>query len=1022
LINSCARLEKYQQTDNPFKQLQMGEVRDDNLETALALSYEPLNDEQQTAFRRMGVLPSGLSMDIALAYALWQDAVEDCDDEDDAEDLLDELVGLGLATLRDDGRYQQHQNLQAYARALLLRDGELEDAQVAYDAYVLDFLRQASDSAESKSSFRQAIAPHLAHVQQYGNRLIHSTQAWLTAHKAGNLADYAQPIAQDLPSPADDELKRILGQVLALMDAGARRYIFDLRLDDMGEAWLCAGVWASRSLGTPLQQYELLRRLNSWYTRHGQRTQDHAYLQAQYRLANAMQDYELIANSLSQLASWHIREHRIADDSMAQVRVILARALANLPNMPDDDPHRHTDPFGSQRRARLLRLLGRACFQDKDYDEALTHYEQALAQERADGNRSGEAILLQEQARCWRMLRRNDLAESMMHDALAIQRELGEREHIANTLMQLGVQYRAQKHLKRALDAYHEALALRRNSDDHEQIASLYRNLGFIYKEMRRFDDAHDAYQNALASYDRAGDRLQRMYALRNYASLLVMMKDVQQALPYFEEVITYFRDLGDMMQVGSTQRSLAAAYQETNLFDEAIAAYHATLATYQQADNPVQIGHTFRTLGDIHVRIKDTDEALTYYAQAREGYARADDGNNIGFTFRKEADIHLRRKDYERTESAYRSAIEAYTQADEGNRAGQVWHDLGELLRDKRRQPAESIPCYAEALALRDEHDPHGRGLSYERIADASFRLKDDANVLPNLENAFTCYVQARSMRAANVCLRNLRKAYKRTQQEDAVITLFENTLPHAEGDDEAHRYLQQLIASEYSKRDDHDRAIAIYTSLLDGAPIDDSQPSYGGKHSHIMHQGQLLSHIHEIHRAQNRPADTYPMYEALIADYAKRDDTYSQARLWHWLGRIQKDDGDTAEAIQSWLNALHHMHDDANMGAERRRKRGFNAYAIRADLQRAYREVSDFEGLWRLYEAQLAQEEGDAKVPARIRTLREMGAWAIEMNEAQRAIPVLREAITLYETHQPNFMRFSLEELREMLAGAEG
>ncbi|MFZ4828884.1 MAG: NB-ARC domain-containing protein, partial [Phototrophicaceae bacterium] len=108
-----------------FDQLQMSKTdKNANLAHSLALTYNRLDPDEQTRFRRLGAIAPASTFDEGLLSALWE--------------LQAEEVMLPLHTLLDVGmldeaprtngdetpRYAQHALLRAYARALLEQHGE----------------------------------------------------------------------------------------------------------------------------------------------------------------------------------------------------------------------------------------------------------------------------------------------------------------------------------------------------------------------------------------------------------------------------------------------------------------------------------------------------------------------------------------------------------------------------------------------------------------------------------------------------------------------------------------------------------------------------------------------------------------------------------------------------------------------------------------------------------------------------------------------------------------------------------
>ncbi|RME95533.1 MAG: hypothetical protein D6773_18300, partial [Alphaproteobacteria bacterium] len=113
------RIEKRRGGETPFRPFTDGETRQFNLEVMFSLSYEDLSADEQRRFRALGVFAPGGSFHPVIAQVMWGD-----DDLDDTTDCLRHFVNAALLT-DDGGRYTLHALLHDYARALLLREGEL---------------------------------------------------------------------------------------------------------------------------------------------------------------------------------------------------------------------------------------------------------------------------------------------------------------------------------------------------------------------------------------------------------------------------------------------------------------------------------------------------------------------------------------------------------------------------------------------------------------------------------------------------------------------------------------------------------------------------------------------------------------------------------------------------------------------------------------------------------------------------------------------------------------------------------
>jgi hypothetical protein len=110
-----------------FKHLDLSKSdKNANLELSLALSYNDLDDHDKRRFRALGVFATNSTFPLAALDAVWE--------LQDAFMEAQTLVDAGLLE-RADERYSQHPLLRAYARALLMRENELNAVLRRHFAY-----------------------------------------------------------------------------------------------------------------------------------------------------------------------------------------------------------------------------------------------------------------------------------------------------------------------------------------------------------------------------------------------------------------------------------------------------------------------------------------------------------------------------------------------------------------------------------------------------------------------------------------------------------------------------------------------------------------------------------------------------------------------------------------------------------------------------------------------------------------------------------------------------------------------
>jgi tetratricopeptide (TPR) repeat protein len=167
-INAVPDLLNRLRKGRTFEDLQLDDSdKNQNLELCLRLSYDDLggaNAEKradlQRRYRALGVFASESSFDAAAAQAVWQD-----DDDFTAPDRLNDLVRVGLIQPdKTGGRYSQHPLLRSYARALLAKEGELDETAARHFAYYQQL--HGDYDANNNEDRHPHISADFANIQQ----------------------------------------------------------------------------------------------------------------------------------------------------------------------------------------------------------------------------------------------------------------------------------------------------------------------------------------------------------------------------------------------------------------------------------------------------------------------------------------------------------------------------------------------------------------------------------------------------------------------------------------------------------------------------------------------------------------------------------------------------------------------------------------------------------------------------------------------------------------------------------------
>ena len=178
------------------------------------------------------------------------------------------------------------------------------------------------------------------------------------------------------------------------------------------------------------------------------------------------------------------------------------------------------------------------------------------------GDRSQEAITLNNIGAVYHALGENQKALDFYQQALPLSRAVGDRSQEAITLHNIGLVYHTLGEKQKALDFYQQALPLSRAVGDHAREAITLNNIGGVYSNLGEKQKALDFYQQALPLRRTVGDRAGEATTLSNIGYLLQQQKQPQLAIIFYKQSVNVYETLrGD---IKGLSKELQQTYTET--------------------------------------------------------------------------------------------------------------------------------------------------------------------------------------------------------------------------------------------------------------------------------------------------------------------------------------------------------------------------------------------------------------------------------------------------------------------------
>jgi tetratricopeptide (TPR) repeat protein len=429
--------------------------------------------------------------------------------------------------------------------------------------------------------------------------------------------------------------------------------------------------------------------------------------------------------------------------------------------------------------AVALADLGKALWELRRFEEAITTHQDAAAIFRETGDRHGEGMALDNLGVALVAAGRFDEAITAHRETAAMFRETGDRQGEAGALTNLGGALRQAGRVQEAITAHQDAAAIFRETGDRRGEGIALDNLVSALVEAGPFEEAITAGQDAAAIFRETGDRHGEGIALGNLGLALVQAGRVQEAITAFQEALAIRRETGDRHGEGMALGSLGLALAEAGRLQEAITAHRDAAAIFRetgdrqdQAATLTNIGIAQDSLGVASVEAGRLQEAITAHRDAAAIFRETGDRHGEGMAL---GNLGLALAEAGRFDEAiivYRDAAAIFRET--GNRQDQAatLTNIGIALAEAGRL-GEGITAFQEALAIcRETGDRHGEGRAQGNLGLALAEAGRLQEAITAYRDAAAIFRETGDRHGEGIALDNLGVALREAGRLEEAIT----------------------------------------------------------------------------------------------------------------------------------------------------------------------------------------------------------------------------------------------------------
>jgi tetratricopeptide (TPR) repeat protein len=514
--------------------LEPGELRDENVEASLKLSYDGLDLHMQQRFRALGIFAPAPFSSGAVAE-VWGN-IETAAIEQ-VPDILQYLARKGLLTRGERNMWSQHGLLRAYAKALLERAGEA-DAVRSRHAMHYGLLAKSCDWQATEAEFEQ-VRWGWEYIKQRGSAVydyFDAVKPFLERRQWNEYLNWALDGLNWARQVKDYKAEGDLLNSLGLTFWKEARYA-----DGMAVLQECLSLL--REHEDQRAEAHCLNRIGLIHREQGQWDDalncfERSLALQQYIKNKLGEGYVLNNIGLTLFHQFHLDK---AEEYLNHAQQIFNEFLRH----PVEHTTEEDKTQAREGQAIVLNTMGRVCYARQHYDKALNSWNSSLEISKEIGDLAGETRTMCNLGYFYLKQGELEHAKMFFQDSLTICKENGHRRAEGRTLNGIGEVYTLSGQYPEAVASFEKALNIHQQIGDRKEEAITLNSIGRVYFSQDLWEDAMDFFRRSSVIAHEIGDMYGEGIALGNIDYTLVKLERPADAKSARKQAAFIFHQLG---------------------------------------------------------------------------------------------------------------------------------------------------------------------------------------------------------------------------------------------------------------------------------------------------------------------------------------------------------------------------------------------------------------------------------------------------------------------------------------------
>jgi CHAT domain-containing protein/Tfp pilus assembly protein PilF len=356
-----------------------------------------------------------------------------------------------------------------------------------------------------------------------------------------------------------------------------------------------------------------------------------------------------------------------------------------------------------QREGLILSNIGTVYEDLRQYEQALSFYQQSLIIRQELGDRQGEGLTLNNIGSVYGNLGQYEQALSYFQQSLTVRQDIGDRWGAGQTLNNIGVMYRILGQYEQALSFYQQSLTIRQELGDRQGESLTLNNLGSVYGNLGQYEQALSFYQQSLTIRQELGDRWGEGQTLNNLGEVYRALGQYEQAISFYGQSLTISQEMGNRRGEGQTLNNIGNVYRNLGQYEQALDYFQQSLAIRQGIGDRQGEGQTFNNVGVVYRNLGQYEQALDYFQQSLAIRQGIGDRRGEGQTLNNLGNVYFSLGQYERALDYYEQALAIRIEVGDRRGEGANLNNIGEVYRNLG-QYEQAFERYQQALTIAQE------------------------------------------------------------------------------------------------------------------------------------------------------------------------------------------------------------------------------------------------------------------------------------------------------------------------------